>query len=103
MPNEVHYRLALSIQSGTERGNGTMKDLISNIVKALVDQPEQVTVTEIEGAQTVVLELSVAKSDMGQVIGKRGRHADAIRTIFVTNDLIPIQFRRSNSTPFPSF
>jgi predicted RNA-binding protein YlqC (UPF0109 family) len=58
-----------------------MKDLISDIVKAMVDQPEQVTVTEIEGAQTVVLELSVAKSDMGQVIGKRGRHADAIRTI----------------------
>ena len=80
MPNEVHYRLALSIQSGTERGNG-MKDLISDIVKALVDQPEQVTVTEIEGAQTVVLELSVAKSDMGKVIGKKGRHADAIRTI----------------------
>ncbi len=58
-----------------------MKDLIADIVKALVDQPEQVTVTEIEGAQTVVLELSVAKSDMGKVIGKRGRHADAIRTI----------------------
>jgi uncharacterized protein len=58
-----------------------MKDLISEIVKALVDQPEQVTVTEIEGGQTVVLELSVAKSDMGKVIGKRGKHADAIRTI----------------------
>ena len=58
-----------------------MKDLISDIVKALVDQPDQVTVTEIEGAQTVVLELSVAKNDMGKVIGKKGRHADAIRTI----------------------
>jgi predicted RNA-binding protein YlqC (UPF0109 family) len=58
-----------------------MKDLISDIVKALVDQPEHVTVTEIEGGQTVVFELSVAKSDMGKVIGKRGRHADAIRTI----------------------
>jgi hypothetical protein len=48
-----------------------MKDLISDIVKALVDQPEQVTVTEIEGAHTVILELSVAKSDMGMVIGKK--------------------------------
>ena len=59
-----------------------MKDLISDIVKALVDQPEQVTVTEIEGAQTVVLELSVAKNDMGKVIGKAGPELlDAIRTI----------------------
>ena len=58
-----------------------MKDLISYIVKALVDQPDQVTVTEIEGGQTVVLELSVAKSDMGKVIGKKGRNAQAIRTI----------------------
>ena len=58
-----------------------MKDLISDIVKALVDQPEQVTVTEIETGNTVILELSVAKNDMGKVIGKRGRHADAIRTI----------------------
>ena len=58
-----------------------MKGLIADIVKALVDQPEQVSVTEIEGGHTVVLEISVAKSDMGKVIGKRGRHADAIRTI----------------------
>jgi predicted RNA-binding protein YlqC (UPF0109 family) len=58
-----------------------MKDLIADIVKALVDQPEQVTVTEIKGAQTVVLELSVAKNDMGKVIGKQGRNAQAIRTI----------------------
>ncbi len=80
MPSKVYYRLALSIQSGTERGNG-MKDLISDIVKALVDQPEQVTVTEIEGGHTVILELVVAKSDMGKVIGKKGRNALALRTI----------------------
>jgi hypothetical protein len=72
--------MVLSIQSGTERKNG-MKDLISDIVKALVDQPEQVTVTEIETGNTVILELSVAKSDMGKVIGKQGRNAQAIRTI----------------------
>ncbi len=80
MPGKVHYRVALSIQSVTERGNG-MKDLISDIVKALVDQPEQVVVTEVEGGHTVILELSVAKSDMGMVIGKQGRNALALRTI----------------------
>ena len=58
-----------------------MKDLISDIVKALVDQPDQVSVTEVEGGHTVVLELKVAKSDMGQIIGKQGRNAQAIRTI----------------------
>lgn len=66
---------------GTERVNGIMKDLISYIVKALVDQPDMVSVTEIEGGHTVVLELRVAKSDMGKVIGKQGRNAGAIRNI----------------------
>jgi len=58
-----------------------MKDLITLIVQALVDQPEDVSVNEIEGAHTTVLEVTVAKSDMGKVIGKRGRNAQAIRTI----------------------
>ena len=58
-----------------------MKDLISYIAKALVDQPEDVSVEEIVGNNTNVLELSVAKSDMGKVIGKQGRNAQAIRTI----------------------
>ena len=58
-----------------------MKDLIGYIAKALVDQPEKVSVTEIEGNNTNVLELSVAKSDMGKIIGKRGRNAQALRTI----------------------
>ncbi len=58
-----------------------VKDLITDIVKALVDHPDQVLVTEVEGGHTVVLELSVAKSDMGKVIGKQGRNAQAIRTI----------------------
>jgi predicted RNA-binding protein YlqC (UPF0109 family) len=80
MPGRFQYRLVLSFQSGTERENG-MKDLITDIVKALVDQPEQVVVTEIEGGNTVILELSVAKSDMGMVIGKKGRNALALRTI----------------------
>jgi hypothetical protein len=58
-----------------------MKDLLIKIVQAMVDNPEQVRVTEIEGSQTVVLELKVAKSDMGKVIGKQGKTAHAIRTL----------------------
>jgi predicted RNA-binding protein YlqC (UPF0109 family) len=58
-----------------------MKELLIQIVKALVDNPEQVQITEIEGSQTVVLELKVAKSDMGKVIGKQGRTANAIRVL----------------------
>lgn len=58
-----------------------MKDLISYIARALVDQPDEVTVTEIEGNQTTVLELKVAKADLGKVIGKKGRTASAMRTI----------------------
>ena len=58
-----------------------MKDLIKDIVQALVDQPELVSISEIVGDHTNVLELKVAKSDMGKVIGKQGRNAQAIRTI----------------------
>ena len=58
-----------------------MKDLILYIAKALVDKPEEVTVTEIEGEQTSVIELKVAKEDLGKVIGKQGRTARAMRTI----------------------
>jgi predicted RNA-binding protein YlqC (UPF0109 family) len=58
-----------------------MKDLISYIAQALVDHPEEVSVTEVEGNQTSVLELKVAKEDLGKVIGKQGRTARAMRTI----------------------
>jgi predicted RNA-binding protein YlqC (UPF0109 family) len=58
-----------------------MKDLIAYIAKALVDRPEEVAVTEIEGEQTSVIELKVAKEDLGKVIGKQGRTARAMRTI----------------------
>jgi predicted RNA-binding protein YlqC (UPF0109 family) len=58
-----------------------MKDLITEIVKALVDQPDKVSVNEIEGSHTTILEIRVAKTDMGKVIGKKGRTAQAIRTI----------------------
>jgi predicted RNA-binding protein YlqC (UPF0109 family) len=58
-----------------------MKDLLIQIAKALVDNPEQVQVNEIVSAQTVVLELKVDQSDMGKVIGKQGKTANAIRTL----------------------
>ena len=58
-----------------------MKELITYIARALVDSPDQVSVTEIEGNQTSVLELMVAKEDLGKVIGKQGRTARAMRTI----------------------
>ncbi|MBI5843550.1 MAG: KH domain-containing protein [Deltaproteobacteria bacterium] len=58
-----------------------MKDLIKFIVEALVDHPEQVEVSEVEGEQTSVIELKVAKDDLGKVIGKQGRTARAMRTI----------------------
>jgi len=58
-----------------------MKDLLVQIVIALVDNPEQVKVNEIVSTQTVVLELKVANTDMGRVIGKQGRTANAIRTL----------------------
>ena len=58
-----------------------MKELIEYIAKALVDQPEEVSVSEIQGANTSVIELKVAKEDLGKVIGKNGRTARAMRTI----------------------
>ena len=58
-----------------------MKDLIKSIAEAIVDNPEQVTVEEVEGRHTSVLELKVAKEDMGKVIGKKGRTAQAMRDI----------------------
>ena len=60
---------------------GAMKELIEQIAKALVDNPEQVSVRLIEGEQTTVFELRVAQSDLGKVIGKQGRTASSIRTI----------------------
>jgi len=61
-----------------------MKNLLIQIVKALVDNPEQVQINVIESTQTVVLELKVAKSDIGMIIGKKGRTAHAIRTLLNT-------------------
>jgi predicted RNA-binding protein YlqC (UPF0109 family) len=58
-----------------------MKDLMTCIAKAIVDNPEEVVVTEIKGARSSVIELQVAKEDIGKIIGKHGRTVLAIRTI----------------------
>jgi len=58
-----------------------MKELIKFIAQALVDKPEAVEVSEVVGEQTSVIELRVAKEDLGKVIGKQGRTAKAMRTI----------------------
>ena len=58
-----------------------MKELVEFMAKALVDNPAQVEVTEIAGRNTSVFELKVAKEDMGKIIGKKGRNAQAMRTL----------------------
>lgn len=58
-----------------------MKELIEYIAKALVDNPDEVNVSEVEGEMTSVIELKVSKTDLGKVIGKQGRTARAMRTI----------------------
>ncbi len=64
----------------TEPG-GDMRALVEQIAKALVDEPEKVSVQAVDGDQVTVLELSVAPDDLGKVIGKQGRTARSIRTI----------------------
>ncbi|OPJ61787.1 hypothetical protein CLORY_20930 [Clostridium oryzae] len=59
----------------------SMKELVEIIAKALVDNPDMVTVNEVAGQQSTILELKVAPEDMGKVIGKQGRIAKAIRTV----------------------
>lgn len=58
-----------------------VRELVEEIVKALVDHPDQVRVNEVQGAHSSVLELHVAREDIGKVIGKKGVHADAIRKL----------------------
>ncbi len=58
-----------------------MRELVEQIAKALVDQPDKVSVREVQGEQTTVLELRVATEDLGKVIGKQGKTARAVRTL----------------------
>ncbi|NLY77375.1 MAG: KH domain-containing protein [Tissierellia bacterium] len=58
-----------------------MGELVEIIAKALVDNPDEVEVNEVEGTQSIIIELKVAEEDMGKIIGKQGRIAKAIRTV----------------------
>ena len=58
-----------------------MKELVETIAKNIVDQPENVEVTKVEGTRSIILELDVAEDDMGKVIGRKGKIAKAIRTV----------------------
>ncbi|MGH9556242.1 MAG: KH domain-containing protein [Terriglobales bacterium] len=60
---------------------GDMRALVEQIAKALVDEPEQVSVQQVDGEQVVVIELRVAPNDLGKVIGRQGRTARSLRTI----------------------
>jgi predicted RNA-binding protein YlqC (UPF0109 family) len=79
-PNAIAYVCDLFLNSA-DKGEVFMKELISYIAQSLVDRPGEVSVSEVEGNQTTVLELKVAKEDLGKVIGKQGRTAQAMRTI----------------------
>jgi len=59
----------------------SMKELLESIARSLVDNPDDVSVREVEGEKSLILELRVAEDDMGKVIGKQGRIAKAIRTV----------------------
>ena len=72
-----------------------MKELIEYIAKALVDQPDAVKVAEVEGEITSVIELSVAKEDMGKIIGKRGKTAIAMRTLLSAASMKQKQKKRT--------
>lgn len=61
-----------------------MKDFVAYIVKNLVDQPDKVKINEIGGTQTLILELTVDKSDIGKIIGKRGKTINAVRTLLMS-------------------
>lgn len=65
--------------------SSTMRALVEYVAKALVDDMDAVSVTEVEGERTTVIELRVAQTDLGKIIGKQGRTARAIRTILNAN------------------
>lgn len=65
----------------TDRSNDELSDLVTYVARALVDEPEDVSVQVVDGERAVVIELTVAEDDLGKVIGKDGRTARAMRTV----------------------
>ena len=80
--NPANEAAATATESRTEpAANVNLAALMTEVVKYLVDSPDEVHVTEVEGEQTTVIELKVAKSDLGKIIGKQGNNARSLRTI----------------------
>lgn len=84
-----------------------MKEFVEYIVKNLVDHPEKVHIKEIGGTQTLILELSVEKSDIGKIIGKRGKTINAIRTLLMSvasrNGIrVNLEIIEEDGTPLPA-
>ena len=75
MMNNLHNVLK------SENGDGSMKAMVEFIARALVDQPDAVSVSEVSSTHSLIVELKVAKEDLGKIIGKQGRNAGALRTI----------------------
>jgi uncharacterized protein len=75
---EIRFRVCLLL---THSWSKAMKEIVITLAKALVDRPEFVSVNEIDGFSTMILELSVDKQDIGKIIGKQGRTITAMRTI----------------------
>ena len=80
MRSHTHFSYGMLMDTSSAR-EGQMKELIEAIAKALVDNPDQVSVRAVDGEQVTVLELRVHPSDLGKVIGKQGRTARSIRTL----------------------
>ena len=86
-PPESHNSLDIGATSGTssdttsDDGDISLEELVRSIAVSLVDQVSRIQISEIQGHQTHIIELKVAKEDIGKVIGRQGRTADAIRTI----------------------
>jgi len=73
--------MSVQVKVGNSMDHMSLKDLVEFMAKSLVDKPDEVEVNEIVGEQTTVVELKVAKEDLGKVIGKQGRTARSMRTI----------------------
>ena len=80
-----------------------MGELVEFIAKALVDNPDEVSVNEVEGSQSIIIELKVASEDMGKIIGKQGRIAKAIRTVVQASSYINDNKRIDKISLFLSF
>lgn len=77
-------KAASSLSSQLKNEDRTMKEFVEYIVKNLVDHPDKVRINEIGGTHTLIIELGVEKSDIGKIIGKKGKTINAIRTLLMS-------------------